>query len=291
MADTAPPLVSGELAEAVLRSPHACVVAPPVPGGALAAGRARMARFRDGPAHVEARRRTEAILEGIDTAAVVERTRRLGRGGLAPGVDAVEWCRRTVAAVMAGAVGAGADRAPALRAVSRALAPASATLVAVQGDRVWDEAVAAVGSPDPLDAATRIALVHQALDATTGLVAAALLVDGGTPTERLAAALAAAPPVVLTSRRLDAALVSAAGTWPAGTVLDVALDGRPFGAGPHRCPGEHLALALAATLVACVLDAGLRAGVPAPPEPRRNLRIPAALPLQRRAVTSRSTAS
>lgn len=276
----------------LLASPDARVVPPPVAGAALAAGRDRMARFVDGDAHERARSAVNRLVAGIDIGAACDVAARIGAATVAEGVDAVEWARATVAAAMTAAVGMPSEAVDDLRQVSRALAPRpDAPVPGPTADASWARAIAAVRSDDPDVGAASISLVHQAHDATAGLVAAALRVSGGNARARVDRALREAPPVVCTTRRTTAPVRLPTRLLGAGTLVEVDLADHPFGAGPHRCPGEELARALAISLVACVLDQGLEAGaVVGPDEPRRNLRIPSALPLQR-ADTSRPTAS
>ena len=112
---------------------------------------------------------------------------------------------------------------------------------------------------DPERAANRAGIVLQARDATTGLIANALLHNTS-----LEETLRDHPPVVNTRRIV------------AGQEVVVDLRDRPFGGQPRPCPGRELALALAQA----ILDV-LRSGVPQPfdgvYEDWPNLRIPARL--------------
>jgi hypothetical protein len=191
-------------------------------------------------------------------------------------------------AALAEALGAsdGPAAAGAARRLALALAP---PLGAAAGDPEPPAAELArlLGLPaDPLDevVANTVALCFQAVDATAGLIGLAVLSGCDDPDAAVAAALAAGGPALRTYRWATRDLDLPTGTVPAGAEIVVALPAgdAPFGAGPHRCPGADLAVALACGVVEAVLASGLRlpAGPPAF-EPRDNLRIPAALLLSR----------
>ena len=101
-----------------------------------------------------------------------------------------------------------------------------------QGGAADDEVAAAL----ELVTVEELTVLVQACAATAALARAAVDLPG-TPEEAVAAALD--PPPVPATRRV----------LPDGSVVSVDLTGTPFGAGPHRCPGEPHALALAAGLV------------------------------------------
>lgn len=63
-------------------------------------------------------------------------------------------------------------------------------------------------------------------------------------------------------------------------VLDLAASGLPFGAGPRRCPGEAVALELAAGFVEGVVDRCSPVQQDVVYEPSPNLRLPARLLVQ-----------
>ncbi|QRP46871.1 hypothetical protein [Amycolatopsis sp. FDAARGOS 1241] len=120
-------------------------------------------------------------------------------------------------AVLADALGLGVDPAD-VAAVAGAYQPHFPQSAAA--DAACARLVAALGGvPDERTAAV-IGLLVQACDATVSLI-------------RNAAAGSAEPPVPSTRRLVDGAEVS------------VDLRGAPFGAGPHACPGEAYARALA----------------------------------------------
>lgn len=100
-----------------------------------------------------------------------------------------------------------------------------------------DEAVSRLveacgGAPDEATAA-RIGLLVQACAATSELVRAAAEL-GGDGAESVRAVLRDDPPVRFTRR--------------GGALVDLASAGLPFGAGPHACPGQEHAIALAVAL-------------------------------------------
>ncbi|HET8619752.1 MAG TPA: hypothetical protein VFM27_12380 [Acidimicrobiales bacterium] len=189
-------------------------------------------------------------------------------------------------AALAEALGAsdGPAAAGAARRLARALAPPRGA-AAGEPETPAAELARLLGLPaDPLDevVANTVALCFQAVDATAGLIGLAVLSGRDDPDAAVAAALAAGGPVLRTYRWATRDLDLPTGTVPAGDAIVVALPtgDAPFGAGPHRCPGAGLAVALACGVVEAVLASGLRlaAGPPAF-EPRDNLRIPAALVL------------
>jgi cytochrome P450 len=162
------------------------------------------------------------------------------------------------------------------------------------------------GSGSRTDAvAAAMATLVQAGDATAGLIGNALVawarlpagpVDPAPLVERV---LRHDPPVHWT-RRTGMAHTDLGGQhiepgeslWlllaPAGAAAGAGPDpeaGNPattFGSGPHRCPGRHLAIALARGVLAAVADRQLRPVVADPPgyEPRPNIRIPTAVALR-----------
>ncbi len=286
----------------VVASPVAVVPPGHAVAPALARGRSQMARFSDGPDHAH---RRAAAVEALDEMATVhwaEAVGRLAAGTLAPGVDAVEWARQTIAGVMTAVLGA-ADppaTAAAARIVTRALAPEAGHTPDDPAivDAAWLAVVDALPAADEVARVNRAALVHQALDATAGLVAGALLarargVRGG-PGDVVHHALADDPPVLHTLRDTTDDLMLGDGTTiPRGAQVVVVLVGSDaFGVGPHRCPGAAVAQALAGVLVGAALDAGLEVPAHAPRYERRaNLRIPARLVFQRVSDVSSPTAS
>jgi cytochrome P450 len=102
-------------------------------------------------------------------------------------------------------------------------------------------------------AANRIAFMQQALDATAGLLGnamvAALAEGGDEDAHTLVARVAKTDPAIHNTRRFAAADLELGGERIAagqGLVL-VLVPSSPFGAGAHACPGERIALQIAAT--------------------------------------------
>lgn len=226
---------------------------PPGDGGPTDRFRRSVARFSPAPDHPHRRALATALLETLDPTAL----RRAAAGRATEAGDPAEptTLRRAAAAV-------GERPGPARRRASAAeghleevvvgvLAevlgfPASVVRLvpgiaaAYQGGEADAEVSAALevlGPGEEEAVAARLMVLVQACAATAALAREAAT-RPGTPEEAVAAALAEAPPVRSTRR-----------VCPDGTVTAVDLTALPFGAGPHRCPGEPHARALAAGLV------------------------------------------
>ncbi|WP_228540171.1 cytochrome P450 [Nocardia sp. XZ_19_385] len=111
-------------------------------------------------------------------------------------------------------------------------------------DRAVEDLVAACGGSADEATAARISLLVQACQATTDLLAnARMLHDQISENDWAAAVLARTmahnPPVRRTRRIVDGELVE----------LDLTQDGLGFGSGPHECPGQAHALAIAAGIL------------------------------------------
>jgi cytochrome P450 len=110
-------------------------------------------------------------------------------------------------------------------------------------------------------AANRIALMQQALDATAGLLGNAIvaaLAGGDEDAHTLVARVARTDPAIHNTRRFAASDLELGGQRIAagdGLVL-VLVPSSPFGAGAHACPGERIALQLAATALHTLRQAG-----------------------------------
>ena len=132
---------------------------------------------------------------------------------------------------------------------------------------------------DRVLSANRIALMQQALDATSGLIGNVLMVwqrRRVALTREFVVRVTREEPAVVNTRRFAAADVMLAGqTIREGqaVVVLIAQAGLPFGAGAHHCPGESLAVDIATAAVNAV-DVGARDWTPTGYRPLANARIP-----------------
>jgi cytochrome P450 len=198
--------------------------------------RATVARFSDGPAHRRRRAYAVAMLADLDplalardaaaeTAALLERID-------APGTDLMTVVARPVPVTVLGrALGVhDNDLAARIAAAARAYQPDHDG--GPEADRRADDAVDALAAGDASEeSAARIGLLVQACEAT------AALVRDGMRAGSVEAALRGGPPVPRTRRVRD------------GEVVPVDLSRHPFGAGPHACPGQEHAIAIASAMV------------------------------------------
>ncbi|MBK6006340.1 hypothetical protein JJB11_09580 [Ramlibacter ginsenosidimutans] len=145
----------------------------------------------------------------------------------------VDWVHAFVQGIAAGASAEALDRAD-----------VAAVALMEQGER---EGLSRV------DAANRIALMQQALDATAGLLGNAVraVLVSGTDEDagEIAARTAHQDPAVHNTRRFAATQIELGGERiSAGDALVLVLvPACPFGAGPHACPGERIALQIASS--------------------------------------------
>lgn len=261
-------------------------IPPPPGGGPLDRLRRAMARFSDGPEHERRRRAIEATIARLPAAALAERVAALAAEAIATGapIDAAALSRAVLTAAFADALG------PDLTAPIDDVAELSARLApAVGRTRSDDDDVSAlvarvVGEPMAPSRVAAFSIVHQARDATAGLVAAALLRHGD-----VEAAARLDAPVQLTTRRAGSGVrLGGVDVPPAADVVVVLasassdpahadlfpLHPPTFGAGPHACPGAELARTLAGAIVAAVQAVGARVTPTGAYEARSNLRIP-----------------
>lgn len=259
-------VVSGPyLVEQALREPLLRVRPPaePVPRGLLGTSVgevfALLVRMNDGTFHAEHRPGVEASTARIDADAVAQAAEAAARdllprreaNALLSAIPVQAMARllgvpegerdRTVARVHDFVQGIAAGASP--ETIARADEAARALME--QGERE--------GLPR-VRAANRIALMQQALDATAGLlgnaIAAALAAgDDEEDAHTLVARVARTDPAIHNTRRFAATDLELGGVRIAagdGLVL-VLVPAAPFGAGAHACPGERIALRIAAT--------------------------------------------
>lgn len=282
-----------EAAEAALRHPQLRVRPPaePVPrplvGTMLGEVFAQLVRMTDGDFHARHKPEVERAARAwtrADVAAAALASAEDLRGR----VDANQWLTAVPVQAMARLLGVhAAERdatvawvhqftqgiAPNADAGTIAAADAAARALMAQG--------AALGL-DPVRAANRIAFMQQSLDATAGLigngVVAASRGDARDP-RSLVQAVALRDPAVHNTRRFAAEALELAGHRLAAgdCVLVLLAPGQGFGAGPHRCPGEAIAMAIAASALSIFRGADeLRAffGAHGGYRPLANARIP-----------------
>lgn len=185
----------------------------PQPAPTVAWLRAMVARFSSGSDHHRRRALAVAELGKIDPADL----RRLA---------AETSC--SAAEVLARAMGI--DAGDAVADVARAYHPH--TVADEAADRAVTRLVEAFGGVTDELTAARISLLVQSCDATAALVANARNHSS------VVATLRDDPPLRSTRRVRD------------GEVVMVSLDGHPFGAGTHECPGQAHAIALAEGILA-----------------------------------------
>lgn len=261
---------------------------------------ARMARFSAGEDHHQRRAACELVLTRVDPDALRRRAQDLAAEALAGGGDGdvMAVARDVPVTALATALGlplGAARRASRLTGeLCDALAPGLEPPV-VDGDEAARQLLGLLAGMSDLDIAA-VSLLFQTRDATAGLIGGALLADAPSSAAphavegRVAHVLSTDPPVQSTRRRASVDLELAGRRIGAGeevvVLLAAAVPGAvpgwdlAFGAGPHACPGRHLAVALA-TGVLCAVRALDRwgAGGPVRHEPRPNLRIPVGVAL------------
>lgn len=251
---------------------------------------ARLVRMNDGAFHARHRPEVAASASRWDPARVADATEaavrslagRVGHGALLSAVPVQAMARllgvaerdldRTVRQVHAFTQGIAAG------ASAEVLDQADAAAVALmaQGER---EGLSAVQS------ANRIALMQQSLDATAGLIGNAIVASQRDPASLASAdfieRVAREDPAIHNTRRFAASeLVLAGRTIAAGQCVLLVLvdeaDPLGFGQGRHACPGERIALSIAATALRTLAALGVLSafGTPRAYRPLPNARIP-----------------
>jgi hypothetical protein len=199
---------------------------PAGPPGTIAWLRATVSRFAEGETHARRRALIEAHLSELDPVALRAAARERRRSVAADDVPYLP------VAVLAAATGVAAqDVAEAVVAVRVVAAAYHPGTDAPGADAALARLIDLLPTGEPEAVAQHVALLVQACEATAALVRGGL----ARPLDEV---LRDAPPVRAT-RRLD----------PDGRLVEIPLDGHPFGAGPRACPGREHALALAAGVV------------------------------------------
>ncbi|MBL1078034.1 hypothetical protein JK358_26875 [Nocardia sp. 2] len=187
--------------------------------------RAHVARFCDGSAHVRRRALVVAELDRLDGAILRERAGALAAEPLAH------------IRVLADCLGLSDVSPEAVEVVGAHYLPPAAPTPAA--DQAVAELVRACGGVADERTAARICVLVQACASVRALVGnAERCAGGGSPEQVLDRTLRDDPPIRRTRRMIG------------GVVAEVDLDGLPFGAGPHACPGRDPALALATGMLA-----------------------------------------
>jgi cytochrome P450 len=270
---------------AALTSPDLAVTpaAPPVSAPlTLAWLRAGVARFSRGPEHGPRRRYAQALLDGVDPAAVRERARSLAEQTLAQQTLAQQSLAEQSLAEQSLAeqslAAARGEPADPVTVLSRHV-PVRALAEELGWPTVAVEDVAAVarvyltGSDDPAEVraaddavarlaaaacagtddtgAARVGVLVQSYEATAVLIAnacAAYLADGGDDAEQVVAVTVLENPPTARTRRMATVDTRIGDVHiPAGETVFVNIGdaGLTFGAGPHACPGAAHARAIA----------------------------------------------
>lgn len=169
----------------------------------------------------------------------------------------------------------------AVRDFTRAIAPNADAATIAQADPAVRKLMAQgeASGLDRVQCANRIALMQQALDATSGLIGNVLVAlqrEGASPSREFVERVALADPAILNTRRFaaqDSQLAGQSVRQGQCVLLQLGEAGLPFGAGAHECPGRQLAIDIAAAAVAAVPVAG-RDWTPTGWRPLPNARIP-----------------
>lgn len=266
---------------------------------------ARMARFSDGPQHARRRALVEQLLPeatGLDAAA--RRRAAAAAQDRAGAWNVMPLARAVPVLALADALRIPADRVPQVAELVGRLCDALAPSLhppasAPDGDEAAHELTALLAPVGPWaheQTAAVAGLLFQARDATAALIGAALLDSASAtdpdPAASVDRALRQHAPVQCTRRTpvepMPLGGVSVPRGAPVWVVLAAAEPGAPyrpatFGAGQHACPGADHAVALARGVVAGLHATGWQAvpGQPVRYEARPNLRMPAAVLVQR----------
>jgi cytochrome P450 len=275
--------------------------------------RALMARFSNGTDHARRRAVVADAVAALTSTNLGRRAEALASSTIlaGEGVDVVALARHVVPIALADALGFADPIAVAASTSVFAAALAPRSDAPLPSKDAVDQAIDALLVAAPTAAGVEVAvnlvaLLHQSLDATAGLVGSAVLattrhgVDGVDVASLVREANRWDPPVQHTTRSAVAEITIGGRVIAPGERIVVLLaaanrdpvifsapdEFRPgraeggvgFGSGAHACPGESIALRLASGIVDAVDSAGLRSiRTNVRYERRSNLRIPADL--------------
>ena len=215
--------------------------------GATSRLRASMARFSGPLEHADRRRAVVDAIDAIDTeqarrfAAELTASRLTG----AP-LDGIEIAGAVPTEVLASCLGLGA---PLEQVVADMLAIVSVIGRGAPSSRESDDAterMLGLGSDQSGGGVPTVSILYQNFDATWSLL-----------TTTLAAAATGMPAVAAVPRTrrvagVDVELLRGRVAEGSELVLEIGQAGLPFGAGPHQCPGQALAEAIVAGIVAAI---------------------------------------
>ena len=247
-----------------------------------------MARWSNGPDHKVRRALAERDLSSLDNVALRRRAHALATQEQLTATDLVEVARFVPVAVLAETLGFHHPQLAAhhQRVVSEAIAPAAGTPQADEDavNRSLNWLVDACAAATFETAINRVALLHQCLDATAGLIALAVLHWATSRQLRDAPEADPATSLIAWIIRNDPPVTQTIRVGLDGERVVVPLCQTPteppltFGAGQHTCPGMSAAIALAEGVIHAILDVDAIQRLAVPDEVeferRPNLRIP-----------------
>lgn len=236
-----------------------------------------MARWSNGTEHDRRRAIATAALAPLEPSHLRERARLMTIDLRSSSPDLTALARTVPVAVLAETLGFRDpfETARTQRIVSMAIAPEDGAPANADEDveRSMAWLLEASGAETPEEGANRVALLHQCMDATAGLILNSYIhwIDDGEVT------VAADPSTALVGWALQHArpVVHTLRSDPRGNVTTVSLANSPFGAGRHECPGRDLAHALASGVLDALCSTGFQSRVQVDGNERRaNLHIP-----------------
>jgi len=284
-------------------------VVPSDPLSSLDWLRTSVSRFTNGDDHARRRALVEADLARLQPGALRDAARQMTAAEIEKAPNRFDLMAAVAVVVpttvLASALGVDASAGPAVvRAVGHVAAgyrDPDVASVRSAADAAVDELVEIFGGEQSEVVANRAGLLVQGFDATAGLIgnaaAIALRMPAGSaraiPVETFIAEVLRFDPPVRATRRANAG---------APVVLDLAAANRDanqfpdphrfepgrssssltFGAGPRRCPGESLAVAIAAGALEAIIERCELADPDVPIRPSPNLSVPLRLDVARR---------